>query len=80
VTAVNPLVAFYDIHGRKGEGLYLFCPGQHQRRYFYYIHYKIYIAPVMELVIIQNSLVYKIVQIWSRVVSGIEQKNVVKGD
>jgi hypothetical protein len=28
VSALNPLVAFYDIYGRKGEVL-LFCPGGH---------------------------------------------------
>jgi hypothetical protein len=28
--AVNPLVAFYDVHGRKREVL-LFCPGHHTR-------------------------------------------------
>jgi hypothetical protein len=26
VSAINPLVAFYDIHGKKGDIL-LFCPG-----------------------------------------------------
>jgi hypothetical protein len=29
--AINHLVAFYDIYGRKGEVL-LFCPGHHTRR------------------------------------------------
>jgi hypothetical protein len=28
VSAINPLVAFYDIHGGKREVL-LFCPGHH---------------------------------------------------
>jgi hypothetical protein len=27
VSAVNPLVAFYDIHGRRRELFFLFCPG-----------------------------------------------------
>jgi hypothetical protein len=30
VSAINPLVAFYDIHGGKREVL-LFCPGHHTR-------------------------------------------------
>jgi hypothetical protein len=30
VSAINPLVAFYVIHGRKREVL-LFCPGHHAR-------------------------------------------------
>jgi hypothetical protein len=30
VNAINPLVAFYEIHGRKREVL-LFCPGHHTR-------------------------------------------------
>jgi hypothetical protein len=29
--AVNPLVAFYDIHGRKRGAIFLFCPGHHKR-------------------------------------------------
>jgi hypothetical protein len=29
---MNPLVAFYDIHGRKSEVL-LFCPGHHPRHF-----------------------------------------------
>jgi hypothetical protein len=29
MSAVNPLVAFYDIHGRKGY--LLLCPGHHTR-------------------------------------------------
>jgi hypothetical protein len=34
VSAINPLVAFYDIHGRKGRGaLLLFCPGHNTRQY-----------------------------------------------
>jgi hypothetical protein len=33
VSAINPLVAFYDIHGRKKRGaILLFCPGHHTRR------------------------------------------------
>jgi hypothetical protein len=32
VTAINPLVAFYDIHGGKREVLFvLFYPGHHAR-------------------------------------------------
>jgi hypothetical protein len=31
VSAIDPLVAFYDIHGRKRE-VRLFCPGHHTRR------------------------------------------------
>jgi hypothetical protein len=30
VSAINPLVAFYDIHG--GGGILLFCPGHHTRQ------------------------------------------------
>jgi hypothetical protein len=29
VSAINPLVAFYDIHGGKREAILLFCPGHH---------------------------------------------------
>jgi hypothetical protein len=32
VSAINPLVAFYDIHGGKRGGILLFCPGHHTRR------------------------------------------------
>jgi hypothetical protein len=33
VSAINPLVAFYDIHGGNREVLFfLFCPGHHTRR------------------------------------------------
>jgi hypothetical protein len=28
-SAINPLVASYDIHGRKGEILFYSCPGHH---------------------------------------------------
>jgi hypothetical protein len=28
-SAVNPLAAFYDIHGRKRGAILLFCPGHH---------------------------------------------------
>jgi hypothetical protein len=31
VSAINPLVAFYDIHGRKRGAILLFCPGHHTR-------------------------------------------------
>jgi hypothetical protein len=31
VSAINPLVAFYDIHGGKRENILLFCPGHHTR-------------------------------------------------
>jgi hypothetical protein len=33
VSAINPLVAFYDIHGGKREVLFFFCPGHHTRRF-----------------------------------------------
>jgi hypothetical protein len=29
VSAINPLVALYDIHGRKKGAIPLFCPGHH---------------------------------------------------
>jgi hypothetical protein len=29
--AVNSLVAFYDIHGRKTDAILLFCPGHNTR-------------------------------------------------
>jgi hypothetical protein len=33
VSTINPLVAFYDIHGRKKRGaILLFCPGHHTRQ------------------------------------------------
>jgi hypothetical protein len=32
VSAINPLVAFDDIHGRERKWLLLFCPGHHTRR------------------------------------------------
>jgi hypothetical protein len=31
VSAINPLVAFYDIHGGKRDAILLFCPGHHTR-------------------------------------------------
>jgi hypothetical protein len=31
--AINPLVAFYDIHGRKRGAILLICPGHHRRPY-----------------------------------------------
>jgi hypothetical protein len=31
VSAIHPLVAFYDIHGEKREVLFLLCPGHHTR-------------------------------------------------
>jgi hypothetical protein len=31
VSAINPLVAFYDIHGEKNGGILLFCPGHYTR-------------------------------------------------
>jgi hypothetical protein len=31
VSAINPLVAFYDIHGGKKGAILLFCPGHHTR-------------------------------------------------
>jgi hypothetical protein len=31
VSAINPLVAFYDIYGGKRGGILLFCPGHHTR-------------------------------------------------
>jgi hypothetical protein len=40
VSAINPLIAFYDIHEETGAIL-LFCPGHHTRRdvYVIIIHY-----------------------------------------
>jgi hypothetical protein len=35
VSSINPLVAFYDIHGGKREVLFFYlswCPGHHTRR------------------------------------------------
>jgi hypothetical protein len=33
VSAINPLVAFYDIHGGKREvAILLFCPRHHTRK------------------------------------------------
>jgi hypothetical protein len=34
VNAINPLLAFYDSHGRKREVLF-FCPGHHTRLSYY---------------------------------------------
>jgi hypothetical protein len=31
VSAINPLVAFYNIHGGKREAILLFCPGHYTR-------------------------------------------------
>jgi hypothetical protein len=31
VSAINPLVAFYNIHGGKRGAILLFCPGHHTR-------------------------------------------------
>jgi hypothetical protein len=31
VSAVNPLVAFYNMHGRKRGAILLLCPGHHMR-------------------------------------------------
>jgi hypothetical protein len=31
VSAINPLVAFYDFHGGKRGAILLFCPGHHTR-------------------------------------------------
>jgi hypothetical protein len=32
VSAINPLVAYYDIHGKKERvAILLFCPGHHTR-------------------------------------------------
>jgi hypothetical protein len=31
VSAINSLVAFYDIHGGKRGAILLFCPGHHTR-------------------------------------------------
>jgi hypothetical protein len=31
ISAINPLVAFYDIHGGKIGAILLFCPGHHTR-------------------------------------------------
>jgi hypothetical protein len=35
VSAVNPLVAIYDIHGRRGEMLIFLCFGHHTRHFLY---------------------------------------------
>jgi hypothetical protein len=36
ISAVNPVVAFHDIHGRKGEALFFyFVPDSTQDTYFY---------------------------------------------
>jgi hypothetical protein len=32
VSAINPLVASYDIHGGKRGAILLFCPGHHTRQ------------------------------------------------
>jgi hypothetical protein len=43
VSAINPLVAFYDIQWRKERGaILLFCPGHHTRLYVQIISIKIY--------------------------------------
>jgi hypothetical protein len=34
VSAINPLVAFYDIHGGKRGAILLFCPGHHTRHMY----------------------------------------------
>jgi hypothetical protein len=42
VSAINPLVAFYDIHGMKKRGaILLFCPGHHTRLSINSIHTEI---------------------------------------
>jgi prepilin-type processing-associated H-X9-DG protein len=33
VSAINPLIAFYDIHGGKRDANFLFCPGDHTRQF-----------------------------------------------
>jgi hypothetical protein len=38
VSVVNPLVAFYDIHGRK-RGVLFFCSVPETIRNYYYLHY-----------------------------------------
>jgi hypothetical protein len=35
VSAINPLVGFYDIHGGKREAILLFCPGHHTRSHVF---------------------------------------------
>jgi hypothetical protein len=32
VSAINPLVTFYDIHGGKRGAILLYCPGHHTRQ------------------------------------------------
>jgi hypothetical protein len=40
VSAVNPLVAFYDIHGRKGEVLFFLSATDTTQHFFaYYLNY-----------------------------------------
>jgi hypothetical protein len=34
VSGINPLVAFYDIHGGKRGAILLFCPGHHNTRLY----------------------------------------------
>jgi hypothetical protein len=44
VSAINPLLAFYDIHGGKREVLLLLCPGHHTRlciKVLYYVRVEI---------------------------------------
>jgi hypothetical protein len=40
VSAINPLVAFYDIHGGERNDILLFCPGHHTRLFLDEIHAK----------------------------------------
>jgi hypothetical protein len=40
VSAINHLVAFYDIHGRKRGAILLFCPGHHTDLMTVFIAYK----------------------------------------
>jgi hypothetical protein len=46
VSAINHLVAFYDIHGRKRDAILLFCPGHHMRRLYIYIKEGMIITPL----------------------------------
>jgi hypothetical protein len=40
VSAINPLVAFYEKkEGKERGAILLFCTGHHTRHIYYYIHY-----------------------------------------
>jgi hypothetical protein len=62
VSAVNSLVVFYDIHGRKRKGatlFVLFCPGHHAR--YICVHKYVYcIRSGLFLSILQKNIYIKI--------------------